>query len=415
MNVRNKISGKIALRRTSIKKPRIAIIVDQVYFVDDNGNYFTRANLRRELLDGFSRYFDVTVFGRVRKIKKANSEFSGVINSPTIKFINLPNWELKNLIIKIPQIFYKIFVHLRGFDIVILRMMYLSAILAFPLCVIRRIPFIIQLIGDPEGISELQTKLGSGRLGSIVSRFIRKTGLILLKTMTSRAAYCTAVSSMLAQKYFENEIAISDTRLEKIPSETKRCRHNNEKFTVLYVGRLVQMKNPNILIEAISLITDRVKGLDVVFVGEGPLHNTLENQVKALNLQAIIKFTGFISEPAMLYQIYSDADVLVLPSSQGEGLPLVIIEAMAHGLPVVATDVGGIREIVLHGQTGYLLSKPDPIEIAYYLEMLAKDGELCFKLSKSAKELAKNYTVDAQVKKMQQIVDLILEERSSTR
>lgn len=396
-------------------KPRCAIVVDQKFVLDDNGKYYTRANLRRELLDGYSRYFDVTVFGRVRKIKKANSELGGVINSPPIKFINLPHWELKNLILKIPQIIYKIFIHLRGFDIVILRMMYLSSILAFPLCVIRRMPFIIQLIGDPEGISELQTKLGTGRLGSIVARFISKTGIILLKTMTSRAAYCTAVSSMLAQKYFGNKNSVSDTRLEKIPSEKKRCRHNNEKFTVLYVGRLVHMKNPNILIDAISLIADRIKGLNVVFVGEGPLHNSLKEQVKALNLQAIVKFTGFISEPAMLYQIYSDADVLVLPSSQGEGLPLVIIEAMAHGLPVVATDVGGIREIIIHGQTGYLLSKPDPIEIAYYLEMLAKDGELCFKLSKSAKELAKNYTVDAQVKKMQQIVDLILAERSSTR
>ena len=251
--------AQMALHDEAGVKPRLAIVVDQRFFVDNDGNYYTRANLRRELLDGYARYFDVTVFARVRKLKDEEPKPCAATRNPSVQFIALPPWEMRSLTLEIPRIFFKIFRNLRGFDVVILRMMYVSSILAFPICLLRRIPFIIQLIGDPEGVSEFQTKFGTGWVGQIATKIVRGTGKTLLSMMKRRAAYCTAVSSILAQKYFGTEVSVSDTRLETLPGEIQNCNRNQDRFLVLFVGRLVHTKNPNKLLEAISLVADRIQ------------------------------------------------------------------------------------------------------------------------------------------------------------
>lgn len=115
---------------------------------------------------------------------------------------------------------------------------------------------------------------------------------------------------------------------------------------VLTVRRLVYKNGVDTLIDAATAVVK--KNLRIIFlvVGKGPDMESVRLQVTQLGIEANFRLTGFVSDEN-LPSYYNAADLFVLPSKSGEGLPLVALEAMACGLPVVATDVGGIREILM--------------------------------------------------------------------
>ncbi|MGE5575040.1 MAG: glycosyltransferase family 4 protein [Ignavibacteria bacterium] len=117
-------------------------------------------------------------------------------------------------------------------------------------------------------------------------------------------------------------------------------------IVVLTVRRLVYKNGVDTLIDAATAVVK--KNLRIIFlvVGKGPDMESVRLQVTQLGIEANFRLTGFVSDEN-LPSYYNAADLFVLPSKSGEGLPLVALEAMACGLPVVATDVGGIREILM--------------------------------------------------------------------
>lgn len=127
------------------------------------------------------------------------------------------------------------------------------------------------------------------------------------------------------------------------------------------VGRLVAQKGIDILLRAMADVRARIPSAELTLVGEGPLKSELEEQVQQLGLSRGIHFAGFQSNP---YPYIKRADVFVL-SSRYEGLPLALLEALAVGTPVVATDCpGGVREVLADCPMGWLAPPLDPAQLA---------------------------------------------------
>ncbi|MDR2202993.1 MAG: glycosyltransferase family 4 protein [Nitrososphaerota archaeon] len=115
---------------------------------------------------------------------------------------------------------------------------------------------------------------------------------------------------------------------------------------VLTVRRIVYKNGVDTLIDAANLAIKKKQHLVFIIAGKGPDMTSIQNQIEQLGLEKNIKLTGFVADQA-LHLYYNAADMFVLPSKSGEGLPLVALEAMACGLPVIATNVGGISEIMI--------------------------------------------------------------------
>lgn len=145
----------------------------------------------------------------------------------------------------------------------------------------------------------------------------------------------------------------------------------DEQPVVLTVGRLTVMKGHRHLVDAVPGLLRRVPDLAVVVLGTGHLHDELQKQAAELGVADAVHLPGHRSDARMLLDA---ADVFVLPSRH-EGMPLVLLEAMDAGLPVVATRVIGSEEVVVDGETGLLVRPRDAQALEQALGRLLADPE----------------------------------------
>jgi len=138
------------------------------------------------------------------------------------------------------------------------------------------------------------------------------------------------------------------------------------------VGRLAYPKNPLLFLEAAAQVVKAHEQAKFVLIGDGPFYDDCREFIKGNSLEGNAFLLGFRED---VRRFLSDMDVFVL-SSRFEGLPLTIIEAMFAGLPVVATRVGGVPELVEDGITGFLVPPKDPGALAEALQKLIEDPEL---------------------------------------
>jgi glycosyltransferase involved in cell wall biosynthesis len=143
---------------------------------------------------------------------------------------------------------------------------------------------------------------------------------------------------------------------------------------VVCVGRLVSVKGQLVLLEAVAELAAEGIDLRVVLVGDGPMRAELERAVLALGLEGRAELAGARGHPEVLARI-GQADVLCLPSF-AEGVPVVLMEAMALGVPVVSTRVMGIPELVEDGVSGILVAPGSRAALVDSLRRLAEDHDL---------------------------------------
>jgi glycosyltransferase involved in cell wall biosynthesis len=148
---------------------------------------------------------------------------------------------------------------------------------------------------------------------------------------------------------------------------------------VLFVGRLVPEKGPAVLLDAVAAMRCAV---ELRVVGDGPLKGALAAQVERLGLCERVTLTGALGQDDLPEQ-YAWADAFCLPSF-AEGLPVVLMEAMSTGLPVVTTRIAGIPELVEAGESGLIVSPGRADLVARALTALADDPELRFRLGAAA-------------------------------
>jgi colanic acid/amylovoran biosynthesis glycosyltransferase len=130
---------------------------------------------------------------------------------------------------------------------------------------------------------------------------------------------------------------------------------------VLTVARLVRGKGLDVLLEALQLLERRGLGADAVVVGDGPDRERLEQRIRKLGLEDRVRLAGAVDQDS-IRELYAEAEVFCLPSFS-EGVPVVLMEAMAMGLPVVASRITGVPELVEEGRSGLLVppGRPDAL------------------------------------------------------
>ena len=134
-------------------------------------------------------------------------------------------------------------------------------------------------------------------------------------------------------------------------------------------------------------------------VGTGSLENRLRKLVKVYKLENKVNFFGHVSHNKILPH-YQKLSIFVCPSLR-ESFGVSVIEASASGLPVIANNIGGLKEVVQHKKTGYLLDTTDHEKLAKYLEKLIVDDDLRFNLGQNGRDFVKqNFNWDTNVKKM---------------
>ena len=154
----------------------------------------------------------------------------------------------------------------------------------------------------------------------------------------------------------------------------KRQEYNltEKEFVIGYIGRLSEEKGVKYLIEATSMLNDLNRFIRVLIIGEGPQKKELEDLVKKVNMEDKIFFVGFQSD---IENWLPAIDVFVLPSLT-EGTPMSLLEAMANGIPVVASAVGGVPQVVDSGKNGILVAPGKPEEIVDAVNRLYQDETL---------------------------------------
>jgi glycosyltransferase involved in cell wall biosynthesis len=181
-------------------------------------------------------------------------------------------------------------------------------------------------------------------------------------------------------------------------------------FVAGVIGRLAEVKRPEWALDVLALLGQRHPRLHVVFVGDGLERGSLERRIRALpaELQRRAHIVGARTD---MTPVLADLD-LVLLTSRAEGLPVALIEAAAAGKPVVATNVGGVAEIVAHERTGWLGSSVDELAygVAQYLE--ATPASLAALSVRTRLRVANRHSADALAARLEELYQVVIEERA---
>jgi len=177
-----------------------------------------------------------------------------------------------------------------------------------------------------------------------------------------------------------------------------------EGDVVLYVGRMSYRKGPHVLLNAFS----RLREGTLIMVGPGELLPFLKAQAKFLGIDERVRFLGYVPNNE-LPKLFGMADVFVLPSITAEALGIVILEAMASGIPVVTTNVGGIPEIVGESQSGLLVPPSNETALRNAIETLMTDKELRNKLGKNGRRAVEDrYSWDVISREVEETYEYVL-------
>jgi len=179
-------------------------------------------------------------------------------------------------------------------------------------------------------------------------------------------------------------------------------------IVVSIVARIVPIKNHSLLITAARILIEKFKfnNFKIMVVGDGYLKNDIENQICDAGLIDYFIFVGFIDD---LPKFYGMSDITAL-TSNNEGLPTVIIESMAASVPVIATDVGGVGDLVKDNETGLLVEPNNPELFARRLLELCVNPELRDRLAVTARQFAfDNYSIDVMTRNFMRLYSKISE------
>jgi glycosyltransferase involved in cell wall biosynthesis len=170
---------------------------------------------------------------------------------------------------------------------------------------------------------------------------------------------------------------------------------------IIFVGTLRPVKGIKYLIKAMKIIRQKNEDARLMLIGDGEERAYLENLVKELNLKNYVKFIEKVqNENVPEYMVTSD--VFVLPSLS-ESFGIVNLEAMASGLPIVTTKVGGLPEVVKDGENGFLVEPKNPEQIAEKALLILEDDELRERISRNNKEEVREYSWESVVERLEEI------------
>ena len=235
----------------------------------------------------------------------------------------------------------------------------------------------------PVRVHTFHGQVFEGYFSSTASRWIVRVERFLAKLSHAILALSPALQEELAVRYRiapKEKVRLVPLGLDleplARPSERRRlqreCGLDPKRPSIGIVGRLVPVKNHALFLEAARELAEERPELLFFIVGGGELEEPLKAQSRRLGLDGRVHFTGFRKD---LPEVYASLDVLAL-TSDNEGTPVVLIEALAAGVPVAASDVGGVPDVLQNGRLGKLFARADKKALAQALrDTLARAPE----------------------------------------
>ncbi len=183
----------------------------------------------------------------------------------------------------------------------------------------------------------------------------------------------------------------------------------NSKLKIIFVGRFSKQKNPELLIRAASRLPNNLlKQIEILLIGNGQKTYLINNLIK-LNKNLFVKIFPSVNRDGII-QLLQDSDIFVL-STNWEGLPYSILEAMSVGLPVIATDVGGINELV-DSSCGFLIERGDVEGLQKALVNLILDKELRKKMGENAKKIIEDkFSMDKMLLETEKVYNAVMKNK----
>lgn len=178
----------------------------------------------------------------------------------------------------------------------------------------------------------------------------------------------------------------------------------NERI-ILFVGRLHPVKGVKHLIRAMRFIAQAAPKARLILLGDGEERQDLEALTRKLNLEDFITFAGRVPN-AEIPEYMTASDVLLLPSLS-EGFPVVVLEAMACGLPIVSTNVRGLPEIVVNGENGFIVEPEDPDALAEKVLQLLNDEGIRRRMGEYNRCHVKQYSWENVIERLEAVYDSV--------
>lgn len=187
--------------------------------------------------------------------------------------------------------------------------------------------------------------------------------------------------------------------------KVKRELELENSFTLSSIGRLHPPKDFSTILRALKLIISQIKNVKLLIIGDGPLRKSLEREARRLALGDYVKFLGFRKDIPVLISI-SD---LVILSTKWEGLPLVPLEAGAARKPIIASNVEGVRETIIDGETGFLFKFGSARDLADKILKLSRSKELSKKIGDTAYNfVSENFNKERMIREYQNLYQSLL-------
>ena len=217
----------------------------------------------------------------------------------------------------------------------------------------------------------------------------------VLGRKTAEASFARAIDRLGAEQVAAHaspgaEVLVVHMGVPLGEAQPSSRRNDGGSLRVLAAGNLVDKKGHGVLVDAAGLLSARGTPLTVEIVGGGPLEGLLQSRIDSSSLGEVVRLAGPMPHGRLLGELAAGRwDVVVqpsvvLPDGETEGIPVTLLEAMAHGVPVVASAIGGIPEL-LDGNAGLLVPPADPGALADALARLAADPELRAELAESGR------------------------------
>jgi len=206
-----------------------------------------------------------------------------------------------------------------------------------------------------------------------------------------RAAHWVTVPSQATARYALSKVPEIAPRLSVVHNACKlsgvpTSPASSEEASLLYVGRLSPEKGCDLAIRTLKHVRESFPSARLTVAGDGPLHEEVRALASNLEIRHAVEFLGEV-QPARVESLI-DASTCLLVPSRTEGFGLVALEAAHRARPVVATQVGGLPEVVIHGETGFVVEKDDPTAMARAVLEVLGDRPRALRMGEAAKRRA---------------------------
>jgi glycosyltransferase involved in cell wall biosynthesis len=232
-----------------------------------------------------------------------------------------------------------------------------------------------------------------------VTRFALAEKIRAARFVACISDYCRAQMMRLVEPSEWDKLTVVRCGLDphRLPANLPRPRAPNAPLRVLTIGRLVPDKGQMLLLQAVAQLQDHGVPITLTIVGDGPARAALQRATARLRLADRVEFTGSLGHPEVAER-FAAADVFCLPSF-AEGLPVVLMEAMSHGLPVIATRIAAVGELVQDGVSGAIVAPARVDELVDALARLAEDPALGARWGQAGRaRVQRDYDVNRSVR-----------------